>query len=246
VEEDVIRPRLIMEKMCRSRVAVTREDLAEAFDAKYGEKVDCKIIMWPKAEKKLVLDQVWPRIRNSEQEFDHFARLQASPSLAAVGGHIKPIGHHTTGEERLEKVVFSLRPGEVSEVLDHPEGLVVVKCLGHIDPDKSASFDQRRGELEKEVFDKKVAMEIGKMFQQLQAQAHPQNLLEPTVNVAEDTERLLNATQGMNAGPRAVQVPPSTAAPVTGTPPSSVGPPSVPAPATPPAPSALTPTGGTK
>src|SRR5947208_8627287 len=55
-KEDVIRPRLIMEKMCRSRVAVTREVLVAAFEAKYGEKVDCKIIMWPKAEKKIVLD----------------------------------------------------------------------------------------------------------------------------------------------------------------------------------------------
>ena len=85
-------------------------------------------------------------------------------------------------------------------------------------------------------------MEIGKMFQELQAKAHPQNLLEPTVNVAEDTERLLKATQGINAGPRAVQVPPSTAAPVMGAAPSTVAPSSVPAPPTA-TPSALIPAG---
>src|SRR5438132_1471201 len=73
-KEDVIRPRLIMEKMCRARVAVTQQDIAEAYDAKYGEKVDCRIIMWPKGEKRNVLNQIWPRIRTSEQEFDNAAR----------------------------------------------------------------------------------------------------------------------------------------------------------------------------
>src|SRR5205807_319278 len=136
----------------------------------------------------------------------------------------------------LERVIFSLRPGVVSEVLDHPEGLVVVKCLGHVEADKTVPFEQRRGEVEKEVFDRKVAMEIGKVFQELQVQAHPHNLLEPTVNVAEDTERLLKETPGINASPRAVQAPSSAAAPVMGAAPSTVAP-SVPAPptATPPA-----------
>src|SRR5262249_49878985 len=72
-KEDVIRPRLIMEKMCRARVAVTRDDLTQAFEAKYGEKVDCKIIMWPKGEEKNVINQIWPRIHNDDKEFDHCA-----------------------------------------------------------------------------------------------------------------------------------------------------------------------------
>src|SRR5262249_13163998 len=140
-KEDVIRPRLIMEKMCRARVAVTREDMTQAFEAKYGEKVDCKIIMWPKSEQKNVINQIWPRIRSSESEFDHCARLQASPSLAAVGGHIKPIGRHTTGDEKVETVAFRLQKDEVSEVLETTEGLVVVKCLGRVPQDTSRSLE---------------------------------------------------------------------------------------------------------
>ena len=230
-KEDVIRPRLIMEKMCRSRVAVTREDLTQAFEAKYGEKVDCKIIMWPMSEKKNVINQIWPQIHNSEAQFDHYARLQASPSLAAVGGHIKPIGRHTTGDEKLEQVAFRLQKDEVSEVMETTEGLVVVKCLGRVPADTSASFEQRRGELEKEVFDRKVTLEIGKMFQELQAQAKPQNLLEPTVNVVETTEKMLKGTPGPNPIAGSSPPPPPTVpnptttgvqgkAPPAGTPPT--------------------------
>src|SRR5262249_11916897 len=94
-KEDVIKPRLLMEKMCRARVTVTNEDLVQAFEAYYGEKVDCKMIIWPKnpqSEKNLM--KIWPKLRDDEKEFDSYARLQPSASLAAVGGHVKPLGRH--------------------------------------------------------------------------------------------------------------------------------------------------------
>ena len=50
---------------------------------------------------------------------------------------------------------------------------------------------QRRAALEKEVLEKKVAMEIGKVFKELHAQARPRNLLEPTANVVDNVEKRL-------------------------------------------------------
>ena len=195
-KEDVTRPRLIMEKMCRARVTVTGEDLAQAFEAYFGEKVDCKMIMWPHEEKKVVTHKIWPKIRNDEKEFDSAARMQASPSLAAVGGHIKPLGRHCTGNPHIEKTLFNLKPGEVSEVLDTPEGVVVFKCIRHIPPDTTASYEQRKPALEKEVFDRKVALEIGKVFQELRAQAQPQDLLNPP-NIVENARRELQSVPTM-------------------------------------------------
>src|SRR5262249_45010415 len=106
--EDVIKPRLILEKMSRSRVTVTREDLSNAFLAHYGEKIDCKMILFPKDEEKNVMNKIYPAVRDSDKEFDYYAKMQASPTLAAAGGHIKPIGRYTTGSESLENELFSL------------------------------------------------------------------------------------------------------------------------------------------
>lgn len=199
--EDVIKPRLILEKMSRARVSVTREDLGKAFQAHYGDKVDCKMLLFPKSEEREVLQKIYPAVRNSEKEFDHYARMQASPSLAAVAGHIKPIGRNTTGSERLEKVLFNLRPGEVSEVLDEPEGLVILKCLGNIPADKTKDFEKEKPFLEKEVFDKKVAMEIGKVFQELLNAAEVVNYMERTTvgvidhaAIQRETESVMPAT----------------------------------------------------
>lgn len=178
--EDVIKPRLLLEKMSRARVSVTREDLAKAYEAYYGAKVQCQMIMWPKEEKNKVMHQIWPLIRDSEKEFDNAAKHQASASLASAGGHIKPVGRHTAGNDTLEAEMFKLKPGDVSTVIESEDGLVVVKCLKHIPPDTSASFEARRPALEREVFEKKVGIEVTKMFQELYAQAKPKNFLEPT------------------------------------------------------------------
>src|SRR5262249_25541244 len=47
-KEDVLRPRLQLTRLCQPDVSVTEEDLRKAFDSAYGEKIECRIIVWPK------------------------------------------------------------------------------------------------------------------------------------------------------------------------------------------------------
>jgi len=198
-KEDVVRPRLLMTKLCGPRITVTPEDLAKAFETKYGEKVDCKIIVWPKSEEKVVLHQIWPKIRTDEAAFDSAAAQQVDASLASVGGHVKPVGKGQLNDERLDKVLWRLRSGEVSEVIDTAMGLVVIKCLGRTPPDTQVTMDKVRGELEKEIYDKKINAEIPKLFQELQAAAKSRNLFSaPTAeDLKQGTEEMLQQTQGM-------------------------------------------------
>jgi hypothetical protein len=183
-KEDVIRPRLLLSKLCRDRIHVTEEDLKKAFEAYHGEKIDCRIIMWPKQEKNAVMNR-YAKLRDSEEEFDRAARTQASPTLAAAGGQIKPMGRHTTGNEEMEKTAFNLQPGELSRLIETPEGLVVIKCIKRIPPDTSAKLDAEREKLSREVFDKKLQAEIPKYFAQLREQARPNLILKPSIGNAE-------------------------------------------------------------
>lgn len=171
-KEDVIRPRLALSKLCRDRVKITDEDVRDAFEAHYGEKVDCRLILFPKGEVRQALT-VHAKVRDSDEEFNRFARQQASPSLAATGGQVRPIGRHTTGNEQLEKEAFSLRPGEVSSVIDTPEGPVILKCVARIPAEKSKTLDSERAKLEKEIFEKKLQQEIPVYFKELRDKARP-------------------------------------------------------------------------
>jgi hypothetical protein len=185
--EDVIRPRLALAKMCRDRVTVTDQDLKAAFEAYYGEKVDCRIILFDKKQRPVV-EKMYDELRKSEERFDQEARHQASPSLAAKGGQIQPIGHLTTGNPDLEKEAFSLRPGEVSRLIETPEGVVVMKCIKRIEPDAGKKLETERAALEKEVIEKKTQLEMPKLFKELQDEAQPKLFIKKYMT-QEDLER---------------------------------------------------------
>lgn len=177
-KEDVIRPKLLLTKMVRDRVQVTDEDLQKAFEAYYGEKVDCRIIMWPAAEKKGAMDR-YGAIRSSAEEFDRAARSQASPSLAATGGQLpQPVARYTTGDEKLEQIAFSLKPGEVSELIETKDGIVVLKCVKRIPADATKRLEVVKADLHKEVLERKIQAEIPKVFAELRQKANPNRILQ--------------------------------------------------------------------
>jgi hypothetical protein len=183
-KEDVVKPRIMLARLCRDRVHVTEDDIKMAFDAYYGEKVECRIILW-KSDQKNVAMNIYGKIRDSEEEFDRAARSQESISLAQSGGRIAPIGHNTAGNATLEKAAFSLKPGELSEVLETPEGVVVLKCVKRIPPDATKHIEAERDKLAKEVFDKKVQLEIPKVFRELRDQANPKIILKDHITETE-------------------------------------------------------------
>ena len=186
-KEDVLRPKIAMSKLCQGRIQISDKDFQDAFDAYYGEKVECRMILFPKGEEKHAMT-LYADMRKSDEEFDRLARQQASPTLAASGGRIRPLTHHSTGNEELEKEAFSLQPGELSRLIGTPEGTLVLKCVRRIPPDNSKKLETERDNLRKEIMDKKVQAEIPKIFTQLRDQAKPKLFLKRSVT-QEDLER---------------------------------------------------------
>jgi hypothetical protein len=176
-KEDVIKPKLALTKLCRGRVQISDQDYQAAFQAYYGEKVDCRIILWPKGEEKHAMN-AYADLRKSDADFDRIARQQASPTLAATGGQIQPFGRHTTGNDELEKEAFNLQPGEISRLIGTPDGTVVLKCIRRIPADANKKIENERAALEKEIVEKKTQLELPKVFKELQDQAQPKLFLK--------------------------------------------------------------------
>jgi PPIC-type PPIASE domain len=173
--EDVVRPRLMLAKLCRDRIHVTEEDLRAAFDAYHGEKVECRMILYPQDGMNAAL-QNYAKLRDDDKEFDQAARTQMSPSLAQGGGRMT-IGRHTSGDDRLERKAFALQPGEVSELFGTAQGIVLLKCDCHVPPDTSVSFADCRATLEREVIERKTQLEMPVCFAELRKLAAPRLLL---------------------------------------------------------------------
>jgi hypothetical protein len=178
--EDVIRPRLLLSKLCKDRVQVTDEDLKQQFEREYGEKRRVQIIVWPKGDDLKAIEKEYAKLRTSQDEFDRAARGQSNPSLAAACGHIKPIARHTctyeTEKEKdraIEEKAFKLTVGEVSEIIGTSQGYVVMKLHEVVPPDASVKFEAVKERLKKQAYDERMSQEIPKYFAELKKAAEP-------------------------------------------------------------------------
>jgi PPIC-type PPIASE domain len=191
-KEDVIKPRLMLVKMCRQRVKVTDEDLANAYEAYYGPKVHCKMIIWPSTERNIAF-AAYPKIRDNEKEFDEVAKHQASAELAAKAGEIAPFGRFNTGNVEIEKAAFGLKAGEISQILETQQGFVVLKCLEQIPATHEKTLDEVRAVLTEDVIKRKINQkEIPAFFAELREKAHPKiftNEGAPTEDLMSEVRR---------------------------------------------------------
>lgn len=201
-KDDVIWPKLALTRLCRNRVKVEPKDLDAAYEAYHGEKVDGRMILFRKDELE-VAQKIWPKVRDSEEEFTRYAKQQASPTLSAAGGKLQqPLGRHTSGSEEVEREVFGLLPGEVSTIMSTNDALVIFKCDKKVPADKSVTLDSVRAKLEKEIIDKKVQAEMPKFFAELRKQAQPKNFLSRVIT-AEDQDRQAEEEINSDVRPRA-------------------------------------------
>jgi hypothetical protein len=192
--EDVIRPQLMLKKIVTNMVRVEAEDLQKAYEAEFGEKRECRIIMWPESMRQHVLSEIYCKIRDNDDEFERAARTQANPSLAACGGRLnKPISRYSLADRTIEDCVFHLKQGEMTEVLQQGPDLVVFKCDNVVprveNPPALTTVRDKYEEIIKEV---KIRDEMPKLFEKLHEEAKVTTYLETP---EAEKERWLRAKQ---------------------------------------------------
>jgi hypothetical protein len=211
-KEDVIRPKLLLTKYCQNMVQVTDADLTKAYEAKYGPKVECRMIAFAKDNKRR--DEIWVRIRDSEAAFDEEAGKQYIQNLASSHGKIPPINKHF-GDAKIEAAAFNLRPGQISPLIELPDSnFVVLKCDRILPPDMKKTYADARVELDKQMREVKLAEKIQEVFKEMRDKAKPQILLTAQVR-QEDLERDVSKNlHPVQQGATKSLVPPRPTAPV--------------------------------
>lgn len=200
--EDEIRPTVLLGKMCRDKVKVTEDDLGKAFERYYGEKREAKIILWDAGAFRLATKE-WDVARQGEAQFDQVARTQKDPNLAAAAGRVRPVGRHGDAPNPLiEKVVFTLKEGEVSQLFQTPAGILCIKCTGVIPPAPGVKLADVRPALEKDVFAQKLAQEVPALFAALRSAANPNLILRGPPTERENQEGVLQIINQAGVPPK--------------------------------------------
>jgi parvulin-like peptidyl-prolyl isomerase len=192
--DDVIRPRLVLQKMCEGSIQITEPELKKVYENLYGEKVLCRIILWPPDQRADAFKK-YDAIRKDDAAFDDMARSQLHSDLAARGGQVDPIGRNSgPGTAKIEEIAFRLKDGQLSEIIETPGGVMVIKRVKSLPAKKDVSFEQVRPALIKELRDRLVEQEIPKLFARLNDEAKPMFVLPPkdeTTKEAEERSRRL-------------------------------------------------------
>jgi hypothetical protein len=185
--EDVIRPQLMMKKIVQNMVSVTAEDLRDAYEAEFGEKRECRIIIWREGIADQDLYSIYEKITNKkdaklgEAEFERAARTQADPGLAACGGHLnKPLSRHSLAKKDVEERVFRLNEGEVTEIIQDGKNKEVFKCDRIIPPvENPPPLETVRDKYVQIIIESKIRDKIPEVCKELRKKADVHPYLNP-------------------------------------------------------------------
>jgi parvulin-like peptidyl-prolyl isomerase len=175
--KNVIVPVLSLKRLTRSQVQVTEEDIRLAFEANFGQKVRCLAIFFDAGQQRRAME-VWNMANQhkTEEAFGDLAeRYSFDPESRLGKGVIPPIARHC-GNPELEAVAFSLKPGEISHIVQVEEALVILYCVGYVDP-LPVKVEDVRVDLIADIFDKKQRMTVSRYFEKLREQSAFDNYL---------------------------------------------------------------------
>lgn len=180
---DTIWPKIALKKLVADKVAVTEDDLKKAFEANYGEKARVRMLVVKERRKA---EEIWAKL---DQEKDKDKRYKLFGSLAktfsvdestrAYEGDCQPINHYSSLGE-IEKMAFDLQEGELSRIQQVQEGHLIFLGLGRVPPVQGASLDSVADEktkdtvrtvLQKDIAEKKMRVEVAKLFQSIRKNA---------------------------------------------------------------------------
>ena len=175
--EDIVQPTVALKKLV-GKVPVTQEDLDKAFEATFGRRARCRVIVLDNQRRA---QEVWRLARENptaERIGDLAEKYSVDPTSRTLRGEVPPIQHYG-GQPAIEREAFSLKPGELSGVLQIADRFLVLFCEGYTEP-AQVKFDEVRNELYDDIFEKKQRIEMARYFSHLREAATIDNYLAGT------------------------------------------------------------------
>jgi foldase protein PrsA len=204
---DIIYPALALRKLAEPKVQVTEKDIAEAFEAQYGDKLRCRIIMTGQVEHA---KQVWEELKKNPGNFEKIAQNDPRSIDAAtrsMGGMLtEPIPRYayprTVSDAAFAQLVD---PDTVSKskpkdgdftgpIQVTTSSWVIIQRVGVIPAQRyDASDPVKRKMLTDSIKETKIKEEMEKVYSELLGRAAIDNKLTGRTNSVAKGEEDVNA-----------------------------------------------------
>lgn len=201
---DIIYPALALRKLAAPRVQVTEDDLKKAFEAAYGAKVRCRIIM---TDKLRTAQEIWGELKKNPNAFEKIARERSTDTASgSLGGLLgEPIARHAYPLNVSEAAFSQLVDGDLNE--KDPEkkpkdgdftgpiqvtdtSWVIIRREGLIPAqDQSLENAAVRRNLHDMVYEVKLKEEMGTIYEKMMQTAAIENRLTGQVKLANEEQQ---------------------------------------------------------
>jgi parvulin-like peptidyl-prolyl isomerase len=186
---DEVWPSVALKKLVGDNVPITQEDLKKGYEANYGPKARCRAIVLNNQRRA---QDVWNSARENPT-IKHFGDLAEQYSIEAssrsLRGEVPPIQKHG-GQPLLEQEAFSLKPGELSGIVQVGDTYVILLCEGYTKP-IDTSFEEVKDLLYRDIHEKKLRMAMAKTFEEIKDNARVDNFLTGTSKATKKEEEAL-------------------------------------------------------
>jgi parvulin-like peptidyl-prolyl isomerase len=193
---DEVWPSVALKKLVGDKIEISKEDLERGFDANYGPKVRCRAIVLNNQRRA---QEVWDKAREYSAAHDAAASLKFFGDLAeqysieagsrSLRGEVPPI-QKNGGQPFLEEEAFSLKPGELSGIVQVGDTYVILLCEGFTKP-INTSLAEVKDLLYRDIHEKKMRLIMAKTFDDLKENAKVDNFLAGTSKLPKREEQAL-------------------------------------------------------
>lgn len=111
---DIIYPALALRKLAKDRVQVTPKDMRDSFEAQYGDKLRCRMIM---VDKVQTAKEIWEELRKNPGGFEKLAMERSmDQSSRSLGGQLaEPISRHAFPQTVSDAAFAQLVDGDAKD-----------------------------------------------------------------------------------------------------------------------------------
>jgi foldase protein PrsA len=196
---DVIYPSLALRKLATPRVQITDQDVQDAFEAQFGERLEYRMIMCSRPEHA---KQVWEELQKNPGSFEHLAMndpRSMDPATRSTGG--KPINgplqRHSYPREVTDRIFRELvdgdpddddpkhkpKDGQISGAIQVSEDawIIVKREAVHPAQEYDKTDKQLVEQMRAAITESKVQAEMERVFDEMLAAATIENKLNGTV-----------------------------------------------------------------
>jgi foldase protein PrsA len=231
---DIIYPALALKKLATPHVQVTENDVQEALEGQYGDKLRCRMIMF---NNLAMAKQAWSDLSKNPALFEQMARTKSiDPSTASMGGMLPDAIARHAAPQNVSDAAFE-------QLVDGPKGVdgkpsakddekpkdgalsaiiqvtdvtwVILRREGLIPATPIPTDPMLRKQAQARIFEQKVQEKIGEIYTDMMQKSSIENLLTAQIKPDQKTEQAADSPRVTDQDVKLMSNPGVTPAPNT-------------------------------